>query len=220
MSLDAVYAKLGLDPALEWETKSGVQPDVGWDDLGKRRTGTTLQMLVEMYLDLYEANRRVGLQERHKVKFLCITLHRNQSHELRKTFENIHSHLQLDLLLKQVKFITADKIEHDQLRGSRFYSWAVFCDHSVKETNGLARNDGPFRFTRTLEKQGEDRWMAFDRDGEIIGLVDGESQKEILQASPCPITVSYQTRVKPTTYPGFMNAEFNQVVSLSRAFVL
>ena len=62
--------------------------------------------------------------------------------------------------------------------------------------------------------------MALDRDGEIIGLVDDKTKTDILEASPCPVTISYKANVKPTTYPGFMNDEFNKVVSLNRAFVL
>lgn len=217
MTLDDAYQELNLAPPLEWEMSRSATLPIGWDQDPLRGSGTTTQTLVEMYLDLQLANRVAGTRQRNKVKFLCVTEDKDAAKELRRQFSSIHAQLAGDLTLSQVRFMPRAKLQR-QLSGERYYSWAVFCDHHVKEADGHRRSDGPFRFARRLEAQEDGNVLVKDRDNEIIGLTDHKTAQQIMDAKTTPMSYQVSPKVKPATYPA-MKLQ-SAVLILNRQFVL
>ena len=200
MSLEDAYAQLSLDPPLAWEQRKSDSRPLGWDN-EPREIGTTTQTMIEMYLDLQLANRVAGTRHRNKVQFLYVGPERDFCEELSRQFNAIHVQLRGDLALGQVRFMPQAKLHN--LRGEKFYSWAIFCDHYLKETVGFSRSDGPFRFARKLEKISDNVVLVKDREGEIIGHTDKDTGQDILDARTCPMSYQISDKHKSATYPAW-----------------
>lgn len=180
-----------------------------------RGIGTSAHMLIELYLDMYAArSAQFG-----RPQFLVECLHPEQGSYLREWLETIHGALDLDVSLDCVQFFPRKK-NLDILRGRVWYSWAVFCDHSVKEENAyhVERNVGPYGLIRRLSPEKGRKhpfWKAYDRDGRFIVALTEEGKSELMDTATCPITLG---GVRPTTYPASPLLGTEVPVRLRKAF--
>ena len=202
MRLSDAYAKLEWNVPIVHERATMVQhrrftPPV------PRGIGTSAHMLIELYLDMQKSTT----SHRGRAGFLVECLSSEQGTYLRKWLETIHEAVDLDVDLDQVRFWPRDR-DPSRLRGDHWFSWALFCDHAVKE--GLwpevDRNMGPYGLVRRLEPteefasaaKGDVNWRAYDRDDRFLGLLTAEGKQEVMDMATCPITLGGR---RPTTYP-------------------
>jgi len=174
--------------------------------------GTSAHMLIEMYLDMAKAAQNLM---RPSADFLVICQNSQSGQYLRRWLERIHQTLHLNIDPKQdVRFFPLDGGNMEMVRGITWYSWAVFCDHSVKETENLERNMGPYRLVRGVQ-QFQDHWIARDRDDRQICRLTKKGVDELIEASTSPITIHTKS---PVTYPAYQAEFLNSRVRLKRAF--
>lgn len=210
--MSEAYERLGLYHPVEFARGVSL-------DSSARMAGTTTHMLVELYLDLERALRSVGLSDEHKVKFLLVCLDRSQAHRLRDLLRDIHQCLGLDVDLRQVTYFPHEASDV-LLRGSRYYSWGVFCDHSVKEREGRLRNVGPYGLVRTIAFLRRDRYEALDRDGRRVCVLTYEGKEGLLDNATCPVTFKGAERTSPTTFGAWERPSVGACFRLTEAYNL
>lgn len=181
-----------------------------------RGIGTSAHMLIELYLDMA---RSQSAYDGH-AEFLVECTSSQQGRQLRELLEHIDQVLNQGVDLGRVRFWPTGNTS-DRLRGVRWFSWAIFCDHAVKEKgqNKGDRNMGPYGLVRRLEPHpgSEPLWEAYDRDGEFLGLLTEEGKAELVDMATCPITLGGP---HPTTYPASntLNSAAMPMIRLRRAF--
>ena len=217
MRLEEAYERIRLKSPLSFERSATGAPLAF--QFGARRIGSSVHMLVELYLDLADAVQEVGLQDRHRVRFLVVCLHRDQGIYLREALHGIHGVLEADVdLYRQVTFFP-ENANPNRLRGLDWYSWGIFCDHAVKERQDLDRSLGPYRLVRSLER-GNKAWTTRDRDGRVVCHLTDDGMRELVDATPCPVTYRPHPKVPPVTYPAWFKHRNKINVRLTRAFQL
>jgi len=182
-----------------------------------RGIGTSVHMLTELYLDMV-ASRDSAFQRNY---FLVECLSAAQAQALRTWLVKIHHALDLDVDLEHVRFAPSTG-NREHLRGYTWYSWAVFCDHSVKEDGKFEadRNVGPYGLIRRLEPyQGPKGpcWKAYDRDGRYLGALTDDGKSDLMDTATCPITLGGP---RPTTYPASptIGRDLETPIRLRKAF--
>jgi len=179
-----------------------------------RGIGTSVHMLIELYLDIH----RSRTSQFGRPYFLVRCLSSGQGRELRDWLSRIHHRLDLDVDLDRVRFSPTSG-GTERIRGEIWYSWAIFCDHSVKEedTVGADRNVGPYGLIRRLEPDNSrirPFWRAYDRDDRYIGALTDNGKSDLMDTATCPITLG---GTRPTTYPAaFLGTDVS--VRLRKAF--
>jgi hypothetical protein len=220
---------MGLDPPWEHEKKGvarGMDPSTGMISLlaSNRRTGSTTHMLLELYLDLEEAQRRAGTLHRHKVQFVVIVNASSYISTVRGTLRSIHSVLDRDVDIGRVEYFPVG-VPANQVRGRRIRSWGVFCDHYVKESSGHERLSGPWCYARKIRRVAEGVFQGYDRDGVELGLLNSAGCKDVLRRTQVPITTNFIMAAETIarnemTYPAYQQEPFLAVLDLKRAFEL
>ena len=238
MTLDDAYQALGLKPPWEHEERIRDRHAAQFAKQLRARTqqsydraiGSTQHMLIELYLDLEQANRTVSPTDIGKIKFLVVVLNESMANSLRQQLAFLHSQLKLYVSLSQVKFLPYNKME--SLRGSRLPSWGVFCDNSVKENIlDLDRPSGPFRYIRRLvAKQNismggfhgvPEEFEAFDRDDNLVCRLPNLEINDILKGAECPIImgVGHTARnYEPVSYPAWSEDHFQSTLNYKPQF--
>ena len=213
MWLREAYERLEWDAPLTFE-RAGIARGLR-DHTGPRHIGTSAHMLIELYLDMGRASRIAGVGVAG-TDFIVVCNHVSLGRYLRRWLETIHQTLDLDVDTKRVRFLPLDS-DLERLRGMRWYSWAVFCDHAVKDDD-QERNLGPYRLVRALEMQG-DHWIALDRDDNRVCKLTDQGMRELADAATCPLTIRGRD-LKGTTYPAYQGSDaVNRHVLLREAFV-
>jgi len=180
---------------------------------GPRQVGTSAHMLIEMYLDMERA-RRTGLGAVQPTEFVVVCTRLEVGRYLRRWLETIHGVLQLDVEPERVLFLPLDRMER-HCPGRSWYSWAVYCDHTVKDES-RQRNLGPYRYVRTVTWVG-DGWEATDRDENVICRLTDRGRRDLADAATCPLTILRHER--GTTYPAYQESEYlNASIRLREAF--
>ena len=218
MKLADAYERIRLKPLVPFERGEGVLVRRAVGGVGIRGIGSSVHMLVELYLDLADALREVALWERHRVRFLVVCLDHHQARDFRGVLEQIHGTLDQDVALDQISFFP-ETSDEQRLRGYEWHSWGVFCDHAVKERHDLERSVGPYRLVRSLER-GSSAWVARDRDGGLVCHLTDDGMRDLVDASPCPITYRPDPKVVPVTYPAWSSFGDRIDIRLTRAFQL
>jgi hypothetical protein len=174
-------------------------------------------MLIELYLDMVES--RGSRFQRNYFLVECLTSAQGQ--ELRTWLVRIHQSLDLDVDLEYVR-LAPSRGNRDHLRGYTWYSWAIFCDHAVKEDGKFEadRNVGPYGLIRRLEPEDGPKgpyWKAYDRDGRYMGALTEDGKSDLMDTATCPITLGGP---RPTTYPASptIGTDLETPVRLRRAF--
>jgi hypothetical protein len=183
-----------------------------------RGIGTSAHMLIELYLDMHK-DQRDPLNR--AAQFLVVCKSGEQGQYLRGWLVRIHRVLDLNVDLDRVRFWPYGR-DPDKLRGDKWYSWAIFCDHAVKWVEEDDRNTGPYALVRRLSpterhvKPGEPpNWKAYDRDGRFLGLLTDAGKNDLLDQATCPITLDGPNS---TTYAAFMDPEVSRFVRLRKAY--
>jgi len=179
-----------------------------------RGVGTSAHMLIELYLDMA---RSQSAHDGH-AEFLVECTSSKQGRELREWLEHIDQVLDQGVDLGRVRFWPTGN-NSDRLRGVRWFSWAIFCDHAVKERGHpeADRNMGPYGLVRRLEPRSgqETLWEAYDRDDQFLGLLTEEGKTELIDMAACPITLGGP---HPTTYPASTALTPDLMILLRRSF--
>ena len=215
MRLTDAYERLQWGAPLSFE-RAALGP--GTTPAFPRGIGTSVHMLIELYLDMV-SSRESGLQQSY---FLVECLSSEQGRELRSWLLKIHRALDLDVDLDHVRFASCEG-NRNHLRGYTWYSWAIFCDHSVKEhgKSKVDRNVGPYGLIRRLDPYEGfatgPYWKAYDRDGRYMGALTSDGKSELMDTATCPITLGGP---RPTTYPASqtIGVDLETPVRLRRAF--
>lgn len=210
MKLADAYQKLQWGAPLAYERSAlGKGPTPAFP----RGIGTSVHMLIELYLDMHKDQRSLL---HAPAEFLVLCLSPQQGEYLRGWLTQIDRYLDLDVDLERVRFWPHDR-EPSRLRGVAWYSWAVFCDHAVKEQEGWEadRNTGPYGLVRRVVVRGEN-WEAFDRDGRFIGVLTSTGKNELIDRATCPITVE-TARDKPA-YSATDIVEILRLIRVREAF--
>lgn len=215
MTLTDAYERLQWDAPLSYERTmfgSGLSPSF------PRGIGTSVHMLIELYLDMCRSQGSlVG-----RAQFLVQCLSPEQGRELRDWLLKIHQALDLDVDLGYVRFAPFGR-SMERLRGEVWHSWAIFCDHAVKE-DGLSKTDrnvGPYGLIRRLEPAEpiepsiRSFWRAYDRDGHFMVALTENGKNDLMDTATCPITLS---GARPTTYPAGPTLGSRIPVRLRKAF--
>lgn len=195
MRLSTAYQKLQwVTPVLYERAQLGGAPMPAFP----RGIGTSGQMLLELYLDMHRVNRS---SLHPPVQFLTLCLSANHARHLRNELSFIDRRLGLHVNLDFVRFWPY-KNNVDHLRGDTWYSWAVFCDHAVKEVEGWRadRNTCPYSFARRVAPFGE-HWTAYDRDGGLVGALTSRGKNELIDRATTPITVDVGAGLATTYAP-------------------
>jgi len=213
MLLREAYERLEWDTPLAFE-RAGLRTAAAHGH-GPRNVGTSAHMLIELYLDMERAHR-VGGYQVGAPEFVVLCKDPAQGRYLRRWLQTIHGTLQLDVDVSRVRLLPLD-MNMDRLRGVQFYSWAVFCDHAIKD-NDRERNLGPYRLVRKVEKEGEDRWVAYDRDANRVCRLTKKGMDDLANATTCPLTIEERPGTG-VTYPAYQGSvPFNAQVLLRRSF--
>lgn len=227
MTLDDAYARLGLKPPWEWEEHVRERHDARYANQRKvvgataydRRIGSTLHMLIELYLDLENANRTVSPMVVTKIKFLVMCLNKGHAKEMKAQLAWLHQQLQLYVNLEQVDFTSFNA---ESLRGRRFPSWGIFCDHFVKEqTNGADRATGPFRYIRQMTAVADGAVIAKDRDDNVVCTMPFTEVNDVLKVAECPILLDLgngSVNYTPVSYPAWADGAVRACINYTQAF--
>jgi hypothetical protein len=215
MRLSEAYGRLELAHPVQHERRvleecEGV--------LSTRRLGTTVRTLVELYLDLERATKSIGWTNANRVKFLYVCLHPAQGRQLRQELQRIHGVLDLDVDPLRVQFFPHDGPDR-LIEGYGFYSWSIFCDHSVKELGGHERTFGPFGLVRSIQRRG-DVYTAYDRDGHRVCLLTKQGTDDVISHSTCPITFSPDRDVSSITFGAWSRNDLVSAIRMKEAFEL
>jgi len=135
---------------------------------------------------------------------------------MRRWLEHVHEKLDLAVDLNRVTFWGYES-DAKRLKGTSFYSWAIFCDHGVRDLDKHHdnRNRGLYGLIRQFVPN-EGLFEAYDRDNEKLGLLTEGGKKEVLDNATCPITVE---GMLPTTWPPLeKSSNLNPLVRLKRRF--
>lgn len=194
MQLVEALRQLNLEPPVRFEAKAPMS------ERG-RCLGTSLRTVLELYLDLDLASRKAGLIPPTRVSFLLVCLAENQGRHLLDTLRKIHEKLGLDVDLRQVQVQSIRGLE--RLRGRNYRSWEVFCDHTVKEAEGISRLRGPEALIRKAVQVSPRSWEAYDRDMRLVCLLTWKGLTEITDLTSCPITYIYNDGTPSTTFPAY-----------------
>lgn len=214
MSLEDAYEELQWGTPLSLTRATGGAPSV------VRGTGSSAHMLLELYLDMHASrNDQFGLP-----MFLVECVSQSHGAQLRSILKNISERLKLDVDLNKVQFFPQDQ-DTKILRGITWNSWAVFCDHAVREhkDEGSTRNSGPYGVIRSVEpcwdfatQEGETPiWKAYDRDQRFVLTLTQKGLESLQKTVTCPLTLGGEA---PTTYPASYNREILKLVRLRKAF--
>lgn len=219
VTLDDAYDALGFKPPWDWEERVRERHgkryvlDMPYEGDTDRRIGSSLHMLIELYLDLEKANRTVPVGARSKIKFCVICLNKQHAQGLRSHLAFLHQRLNKYVSLEQVEFTLFNDV--DGIRGRLFPSWGVFCDHSVKEAAiGLERASGPYRYIRQIypDPDQPNIFSCFDRDDNLICQTFGEEVNAILKSAECPIVfagvASGRKSMRDIAYPAWSENQF------------
>jgi len=213
MQLSEAYERLEWDTPLTFE-RAGMRGAAARGH-GLRHLGTSAHMLIELYLDMERAARVIGVRA-PGTEFVVVCKDVAAGRYLRRWLETVHTTLNLDVDPRRVRFLPIDA-NMDRLRGLRWYSWAVFCDHAVKDDD-QDRNVGPYRLVRTLERHG-DWWAALDRDGKRVCKLTDQGKRELADAATCPLTIREGTRIPKATYPAYQGLDdLNRCMLLRESF--
>jgi len=213
MELKTAYSNLGYEDPVFYSLEKSQAPSVG----GLRATGATTHMLIELLLDLFEAERTFSLSERQRLSFVCICSSSSLGRFLRIKLEQYNTALNLKVSLSRVRFILKD-VDEDRLRGETFYTWGVYSDHMVKEDQNLKRLVGPYILIRRIEWNPGEEYKTYDRDGNYILSVDRKAAFSIVKESSCPISVISGPGVEPTCMAAWRDHKFNRHMRLRKRF--
>jgi hypothetical protein len=181
-------------------------------------------MLIELYLDLEKANRTVSPMVVTKIKFLVVCLNKNHAEMMKRQLAWLHQQLQLYVNLEQVDFTPFNA---ESVRGRRFPSWGIFCDHHVKEqANNGNRATGPFRYIRrmTAEAHGsmyDQTVNAYDRDDNVICTMPFTEVNDVLKVAECPIRLDLgggSSNYTPVAYPAWSEGAVKTCINYTQAF--
>lgn len=209
MDLEEAYAKLGLEhPVL-----------FSMDKEGKRGSGASTHMLIEMLLDLHEGEQLLSIQERQKLKVICIVRDSQVGRQLRERFGDFNETLGLGVSAERVQFILST-VEEDRLRGYIFYTWGIYCDHWVKEREDHKYKPlcGPYRCVRRLESLDGEQFMAYDRDDNVVCALDRSAAFKLIGDATCPIELRTSPSVSATTVAAWKDPKFAQHTRLRKRF--
>lgn len=220
MTLHEAYERLGLLSPVEHERTASrrmVFPD--GTESAPRRTGASMRTIVEMYLDHERAVRSVGYVNSHKVKFLFVCLGSEHGEILRRYLREVHEVLDLDVDPAQVRFFPHDG-NANAVRGTRYRTWGVFCDHTVKERQGFERPLGPYGLVRTIRGQQDGIFAALDRDDRLVCKLTEKGSHDLISHSTCPVHFQPAPDVSSTTYPAWERKDILECFRLARAYEL
>jgi len=214
MTLSAAYERLQWGTPVAYE-RLGLQK-VTEEGHPLRNLGTSAHMLVELYLDM-DRSLRIGGLRTPPANFLVVCRNGESGRYLRNWLATIHASLALNVDLARVHFFGLGQ-NPDRLGGQVWYSWAIFCDHFVKERFGLERNIGPYRLVRSIEPL-DGVWVARDRDDEILCHLTAKGMNEVADAATCPYTLIQDDLVNTqVTYPAIQHDDLNPLIRLRRSF--
>lgn len=208
MKLEQAYKKLQWGRPLMHE-RAALQEDV------YRGIGTSAHMLIELYLDMVASQT----SEFARPEFLVLATTRQQASYLREWLLRVDEALDLDVDIDRVSFFPMN-MSLDRLRARTWFSWAIFCDHAVKEHRETDRNVGPYGLIRRLDPfhkvvRQKPTWRSYDRDGKFLGVLTEAGKRDLMDTATCPITLGGKF---PTTYPA--SPVLNEVadIRLRKAF--
>lgn len=189
LTLKEAYERLGLQYPTKW-----------WDMKGDRHIGRTTHALVEMYLDMALAFRITSLSVVHKVHFVYVCIDSRQKASLEQQLNRIHSALNIpEARIEHIRFVPYGAQKH--AFNSRHYSWGVFCDHAVKDIEGIGQLLFPYDLIRKLVVLNHpDEYEAFDRDSNPICTLTKEGADDVIAKTSCPIVLQPKPTVPPTTF--------------------
>jgi hypothetical protein len=201
VTLDEAYAKLGLEDSLDWcraTTPEG------------RGLGTTTRTALELYLDMRVAQAQAAARGSHPPQFLFIVPTVAMGQHFRRAIQDMHVVLEGAVDMKRLTIHIPDG-RSVQLRGNTWYSWAVFCDHSIKGEV----IPWPSNRVRSLEEDG-DLWVGKDRDGNVVLHLTEDGKTNFLRNSTCPVSVVPSWLEAPACYPAW--SDVTLMVKLNEAF--
>lgn len=174
--------------------------------------GTSAHMLIELYLDMAADHHTKPAQ------WLVVCADTGDAKYLRKWLGRIDDELQLPVQVDRVLFFPLVPGNAEILRGYTWYSWAIFCDHSVKENDGHERNLAPYRFVRSVEPV-DGFWIARDRDHDVVCHLTNEGMNELVDAATCPVTIIHDDMINTeVTYPAIEDRRLNGHVRLRKTY--
>lgn len=179
---------------MEWRRKDlTVPPD--------RSTGSSTHTAVELYLDMAVAHERAAARGSHPTEFLFVVPTTTLGHHFQGELRRIHRVLQCATDPEKLSFLTTEPNATERLRGSTWYSWAIFCDHTVKDEV----IPWPCNRIRSLheEEAEEDSWAARDRDGVLLMHLSESGKTDLLRRATCPISVVPSWLDAPACYPAW-----------------
>lgn len=213
MDLKSAYSKLGMKDPLLFSLEDGLV-----DGEGPRQTGATSHMLIEMLLDLKEAEATLSIRDRSRLSFICVCHSSDSGRDLRGQLEKYNKALGLNVSMTRVRFILRD-IPEGRLRGETFYSWGIYADHYVKEQIEVGdRLVGPYMLARRIEWVQDGEFKVYDRDGNYLLSVDREGAFSIVDEASCPISLISGPNVAPVCIAAWKDRKFKSQMRLRRRF--
>lgn len=239
MTLDEIYVRLKLKPPWEWEEHVRTQHAARYAQQRQlvpaeshdRRIGSTTHMLTELYLDLEKANRTVSPMAVTKIRFVVMCLNSSHAKAMQQQLEWLHKQLGLYVNLAQVEFVAFNATN---IRGRRFPSWGIFCDHYVKEHHDgehEQRSIGPYRYIRRLKagsigpamNYGQPTVQAYDRDNNLMCSMPVSEVNDVLKSAECPVELDLgngSTSYSPVSYPAWSDGAIKSTINYTLAFNL
>ena len=216
MRLAEAYERLSL--SLDFEGGQWDQGDLHPNETQPRGIGTTFHTLIELCLDMAEVGKDLAAVTQRPVQFVFVCLNDSMQRWVADILKSIDRDLDLGLnrRLDRIVYGIPGSKNFDKLAGQMVYSWAVFCDHSVKDDH-CPRIESPLFQTRSLSFH-DGMWAAFSRDGELLGHITDAKAKRIMDAATAPITYATRKDVPSVTYPAWGEPEIMRMVRLRKAF--
>jgi hypothetical protein len=237
VTLDEAYAALGLRPPWDWEEYVRERHAAHYPKQRKliaegaydRRIGSSTHMLVELYLDLEKANRTVSPMAVTKIRFVVNCLNKKHAQALKQQLALLHAQLGLYVNLDQVEFMSFNATN---VRGRRYPSWGIFCDHFVKENYDgefSQRATGPYRYIRRLKASviglamnySEPTIQAYDRDDNLMLSMPMSEVNDVLKSSECPIELDLgngSANYSSVSYPAWSEGVIKNTIHYTLAF--
>lgn len=168
-------------------------------------------MLVELYLDMEKAAKVALQRNTSPAEFLLVVPSEPFGREMRTHLEWIHDDMGLVVSLDRLVFTTPNARSLQRLRGTSWYSWAVFCDHTIK---GDAPLVWPYNRIRSLTEDPdiEDLWHGIDRDENFVATLTTAGQQDLLKNITMPMYVHPQWGASRTCYPPWRSEDLNIVL--------
>lgn len=197
VTLDEAYALLGLDDPTLWQRSTRI------DAPSDRCTGATTHTVIELYLDMDLAFQAAAKRGTNPAPFLFVVPTMAMGIHLRGVLHDMHHTLRLSVDLERLQLLIPDHRSLERQRGNTWYSWAIFCDHTVKAEVITS----PFNRIRSLHEEEDESWTAKDRDGAVVMQLTESGKTQFLKNTTCPVSVVPSWLDFPACYPAWTHEQ-------------